>query len=110
MVDGREAQDRRGELFREIEVADVTRRPRQPELTRQRIEIVTRGDDVEPLAQRFGLDVADAARSRRQVAVDVIPADLSLPAEVGRVAAAAGSLDVLVNNAGAIPAGDACRR
>ena len=45
-------------------------------------------------------------RERRQVNVQVLPADLSRPMEVGRVAAEAGELDILVNNAGAIPSGD----
>ncbi len=48
----------------------------------------------------------EAVRSRRQVGVQVIAADLSRHAEVERVAAEAGPLDLLVNNAGAIPAGD----
>lgn len=48
---------------------------------------------------------ADAARARRQVSVQAIPADLSRQEEVERVAAEAGPLDVLVNNAGAIPPG-----
>ena len=48
---------------------------------------------------------ADAARTRRQVSVQSLPADLSRGAEVERVAAQAGELDVLVNNAGAIPPG-----
>lgn len=49
---------------------------------------------------------ADAARARRQVSVQSLPADLSRGAEVERVAAHAGELDVLVNNAGAIPPGN----
>ena len=53
-----------------------------------------------------GLDAAaQAVRARRQVAVTTIAADLSDEAEVKRVAAAAGRLDLLVNNAGAIPPG-----
>ena len=49
---------------------------------------------------------AEAVRERRQVAVRIIPADLSRQSEVDRVAAETGALDVLVNNAGAIPPGD----
>ncbi len=53
-----------------------------------------------------GLDAAaDAIRAKRQVRVEVMPADLSRQAEVERVAAGAGVVDVLVNNAGAIPPG-----
>ena len=48
---------------------------------------------------------ADAVRSRHQVMVETIPADLSLQADLERVAATAGPIDVLVNNAGAIPPG-----
>jgi NAD(P)-dependent dehydrogenase (short-subunit alcohol dehydrogenase family) len=51
-------------------------------------------------------DVAAEVRSRFQSAAAAIAADLSLQAEVERVAAAAGDIDILVNNAGAIPAGD----
>jgi NAD(P)-dependent dehydrogenase (short-subunit alcohol dehydrogenase family) len=54
-------------------------------------------------------DAADAVRARRQVSVQVIPADLSRQAEVERVAAEVGPLDVLINNAGAIPPGDLLR-
>ncbi len=50
-------------------------------------------------------DAADAVRARHQVAVEAQPADLSQATEVARVAAASGGVDVLVNNAGAIPAG-----
>lgn len=50
-------------------------------------------------------DTADAARARRQVSVQSLPADLSRDAEVERVAAQTGEPDILVNNAGAIPAG-----
>lgn len=50
-------------------------------------------------------EVAAGIRGRLQVRVDVIAADLSLEAEVQRVVAGAGSVDVLVNNAGAIPPG-----
>jgi len=50
-------------------------------------------------------DAAAAVRARRQVRVEVIAADLSRQAEVERVAAAAGAVDILLNNAGAIPPG-----
>ena len=49
---------------------------------------------------------ADAIRARHQVKVEALPADLSLQAEIDRVAKAAGPLDILVNNAGAIPPGN----
>jgi NAD(P)-dependent dehydrogenase (short-subunit alcohol dehydrogenase family) len=49
---------------------------------------------------------ADGVRTRHQVAVQTIAADLSVQAEVERVAAEAGPLDLLVNNAGAIPPGN----
>jgi NAD(P)-dependent dehydrogenase (short-subunit alcohol dehydrogenase family) len=49
---------------------------------------------------------ADAARARRQIAVDLIPADLSEHTQVERAAAEAGPIDILVNCAGAIPPGD----
>ena len=48
---------------------------------------------------------AEAVRSRHQVAVETIPADLSQQADLERLAATAGAIDVLVNNAGAIPPG-----
>ena len=52
-------------------------------------------------------EAADAVRSVRAVAVSVIAADLSRQDEIGRVVSETGStLDVLVNNAGAIPSGD----
>ena len=49
---------------------------------------------------------ADAIRSRAQVNVRTISADLSSDAAVRQVADQAGELDILVNNAGAIPPGD----
>lgn len=51
-------------------------------------------------------DAADAVRARRQVVITTLSADLSSEAEVKRVAEAAGAVDLLVNNAGAIPPGD----
>ena len=48
---------------------------------------------------------ADAVRARRQVKVVTIAADLSREEEVLRVAAEAGAVAILVNNAGAIPPG-----
>lgn len=60
------------------------------------------------LVSRTGqtLDAAAAAiRARHQVQVRTVAADLSRTGEVERVAAEAGEIDVLVNNAGAIPPG-----
>ena len=61
------------------------------------------------LAARDPATLAQAAeliRSRHQVRVETFPADLSQTAEVERLAAAAAvEVDVLVNNAGAIPPG-----
>jgi hypothetical protein len=51
-------------------------------------------------------DAAAAIRAKRQIRLDIIPADLSRQDEVERVAAAAGPLYILVNNAGAIPPGN----
>jgi NAD(P)-dependent dehydrogenase (short-subunit alcohol dehydrogenase family) len=48
---------------------------------------------------------ANAIRSSRQVQVETIAADLSQESEVRRVAEVAGEVDLLVNNAGAIPPG-----
>ncbi len=45
-------------------------------------------------------------RGRFQVKADAIAADLSKQTEIERVAAEAGGIDILVNCAGAIPAGD----
>ena len=50
-------------------------------------------------------ETASAIRGRHQVKVEVIAADLSITAEIERVANLAGAVDVLVNNAGAIPPG-----
>lgn len=51
-------------------------------------------------------DTATAIRSRAQVNVQVIAADLSTDAAVKQVAVDVGDIDILVNNAGAIPPGD----
>jgi NAD(P)-dependent dehydrogenase (short-subunit alcohol dehydrogenase family) len=66
------------------------------------------GCDVTLVArEQAALDAAAAAiRTRRQVNVRTISADLSSDAAVRRVADQAGELDILVNNAGAIPPGD----
>ena len=48
---------------------------------------------------------AQSIRATRQVQVQTIAADLSQDSEVLRVAQAAGEIDLLVNNAGAIPPG-----
>jgi len=50
-------------------------------------------------------NAAAALRARYQVRVETLAADLSKPAEIARVTAGAGQIDVLVNNAGAIPPG-----
>lgn len=50
-------------------------------------------------------DVADNVRRQHKVSVRVEAADLSSEAEVERVSSSVGDLDVLVNNAGAIPLG-----
>lgn len=48
---------------------------------------------------------ADEVRRRSQVSVRTIAADLSQQSEVERVAGETADLDILINNAGAIPAG-----
>ena len=61
------------------------------------------------LVARTADDLARAEariRERFNVGVATIAADLSLGAEVERVANDAGALDILVNNAGAIPPGN----
>lgn len=50
-------------------------------------------------------EAAEALRSRHQVSVTAIAADLAKGAERERVVAEAGAIDILVNNAGAIPGG-----
>lgn len=51
-------------------------------------------------------EAAAAIRSRRQVNVTTLSADLSRHGAVLQLAEAAGAPDILVNNAGAIPGGD----
>lgn len=50
-------------------------------------------------------DAADAIRSRRQVKVTTISADLSSEDAIQKVVGQVGEIDILVNNAGAIPPG-----
>ncbi len=50
-------------------------------------------------------EAAAMIRGRRQVRVDAIAADLSRADEVERLAREVGAIDLLVNNAGAIPPG-----
>ena len=50
--------------------------------------------------------VAAQIRQRHQVGVTTVAADLARADEIARLAQAAGAVDVLVNNAGAIPPGD----
>src|SRR5690606_34956640 len=50
--------------------------------------------------------LADGLRSDHGVQVSVLPLDMTLPGAIERVAEFAGDVDVLVNNAGAIPGGD----
>ena len=60
------------------------------------------------LASRDPAALSHAAtliRGRHQVQVETVPADLSQSSDVARVAEAAGAIDLLVNNAGAIPPG-----
>jgi NAD(P)-dependent dehydrogenase (short-subunit alcohol dehydrogenase family) len=65
------------------------------------------GADVVMVARGAAALEAAAAdiRARYGVVATAIPADLSRTAEIERVAADAGEIDVLVNNAGAIPWG-----
>ncbi|MBD5633419.1 MAG: SDR family oxidoreductase [Candidatus Eremiobacteraeota bacterium] len=58
------------------------------------------------LVARDAVALEAVASACRNVAVRPLPADLSVREEIARVAEVAGPLDVLVNNAGAIPAGD----
>lgn len=50
--------------------------------------------------------LAQDLRGRHGVQVDVLPLDMMQPGAVDQVAAFAGDIDVLVNNAGAIPGGN----
>lgn len=50
--------------------------------------------------------LAEDLRARHGVQVDVLALDMTQPGAVDEVAAFAGDVDVLVNNAGAIPGGD----
>lgn len=50
--------------------------------------------------------IAQRLRAAHGVAIDVVALDLTTPGSVDRLAAEAGDLDVLVNNAGAIPGGN----
>jgi NAD(P)-dependent dehydrogenase (short-subunit alcohol dehydrogenase family) len=69
--------------------------------------LAAEGCDIVLAARDSGVleEAASAIRSRHQVQVEVLPADLSLEPETRRVAASAGAVDILVNNAGAIPSG-----
>ena len=69
-------------------------------LAEEGVDVILVARDPAVLAQ-----AAAAVRARRQVAVRTIAADLSLDAEIVRVAQEAGEVDILVNNAGAIPPG-----
>jgi NAD(P)-dependent dehydrogenase (short-subunit alcohol dehydrogenase family) len=67
------------------------------------------GEGVDVILVARDLAVLEAAqarlRSRHQVRVTIVAADLSDEAEVLRVAKHAADIDILVNNAGAIPPG-----
>jgi len=49
--------------------------------------------------------LADEARNAHGVEVDVIPLDLAVPGNAQMLAKRTGAVDILINNAGAIPAG-----
>ncbi len=50
--------------------------------------------------------LAEDLRARHDVQVDVLALDMTQPGAIGEVAAFAGDVDVLINNAGAIPGGN----
>lgn len=61
------------------------------------------------LAARSGADLAkarDEIRGRWNVQVDIHALDLAAPGAMAELAAACPDIDVLINNAGAVPAGD----
>ena len=64
------------------------------------VDLLLAARDPAALAEAAGL-----VRSRYQVRVETIAADLSQTTDVERLAGSAGALDILVNNAGAIPPG-----
>ena len=70
--------------------------------------LAAEGCDITIVARDAAMleQAAAAIRSKRQVNVRTISADLSSDESVRRVAEQAGELDILVNNAGAIPPGD----
>jgi NAD(P)-dependent dehydrogenase (short-subunit alcohol dehydrogenase family) len=70
-------------------------------LAEEGCDLILVSRDPKSLAQ-----AAESAREKRKVSVEIISADLSSEVEVKRVADKVGVLDVLVNNAGAIPAGN----
>jgi NAD(P)-dependent dehydrogenase (short-subunit alcohol dehydrogenase family) len=69
-------------------------------LAEEGVDVVLVARDAAVLAE-----AKEAVRARRQVNVTTMSADLSRESEVQRVVKEAGTFDVLVNNAGAIPPG-----